>query len=134
MQDRINHSVVVFDGVCNLCNFWVDWVLRRDRKGRLKFASLQGDWASRNVPEGERHNMQTILYFDGKIWWRRSDAALRIGIELGGIYGLFGRLLLLIPVFLRDLVYDFVAARRYAWFGRRQECRVPTENEKIRFL
>lgn len=128
-------DLVFFDGVCNLCNAWVDFVVRRDPKGHFRFAPLQGTTAAARLPEPIRRGSapDSVVLLRGERIYQRSSAALRVLQSLGGFYTLAG-LLLLIPSPLRDLVYDFVAARRYRWFGKRESCRLPTQSEKSRFL
>jgi predicted DCC family thiol-disulfide oxidoreductase YuxK len=127
-------SVVLFDGVCNLCNGSVDFLLRREKSGRLRFASLQSDVAKRLLAEHRKADdlSSIVLIEDGRVF-TRSDAALRLLAHLRAPWPLFGALRL-VPRPLRDLVYDQVARHRYSWFGRRSSCRVPTAEERARFL
>jgi predicted DCC family thiol-disulfide oxidoreductase YuxK len=124
--------IVYFDGVCGLCNKSVDILISADRRGVLKFAPLQGETARQRlgvqplVPEG------VVLEDRGRIF-HGSSAALRAAIALGGIYRLFA-VLLLVPSPLRDLVYRFIARNRYSWFGKKDSCRLPTPQERPRFL
>jgi predicted DCC family thiol-disulfide oxidoreductase YuxK len=124
--------IVFFDGVCGLCNSFVDLLLRVDSKGALRFAPLQGETArGRFGPQAE--SPKTILLeVDGKIL-EKSDAAIESLAILGGI-GRLSRILYLFPRIVRNSAYDFIAARRYRLFGKRESCRLPTPSEKERFL
>ncbi len=131
----MEHPVVLFDGVCNLCNAVVSFIIERDRAGRYRFASLQGRAGARLL---RAHGMcaddvDSVLLVDGGQVYARSTAALRIARGLGWPWALLG-VFCLVPPFLRDRVYDLVARRRYAWFGRSDSCRVPLPHERERFL
>ena len=133
-----SQSVVLFDGVCNLCNDWVNFVIDRDQSATFRFASLQSDEA-RELLESIGHELaiksgpETILLVDSGQVYEKSDAVLRILAGLGRGWA-FSRLLRIIPRFVRDAVYDIVARNRYSWFGRTEVCRVPTEDLQSRFL
>jgi predicted DCC family thiol-disulfide oxidoreductase YuxK len=125
--------VVYFDGVCNFCNGVVDFLMRRDRRGALRFASLQGETSrARGIVEAVG-GLDTIVVEDGARRLVRSDAALRLATALGGAWRLLA-VLRLVPRPLRDAVYRFIARNRYRWFGTRSTCRLPTASERERFL
>lgn len=125
--------IVFFDGVCGLCNRFVDRVLRMDRRGGLRFAPLQGTTAATLLPAGTAAGMDTVVYLrEGRVL-QRSEAALRILMDLGGWRRMYGALFA-VPRFLRDAVYEWVARNRYRWFGRREACRLPSAGERERFL
>lgn len=123
--------IVFFDGVCGLCNFFVDFVITRDKKALFKFAPLQGDSAKTKDISLVQYN-SVVLYMDGE-YFIKSSAAIKILAELGGIYSLL-KILLIIPDFMRNAVYDLIAANRYKWFGKRETCRIPGPEERERFL
>ncbi len=128
-------SVVFFDGVCNLCNGFVNFLIDRDTKSKLKFGALQGRTAQEflDAEYRELRSVDSVVFFkDGKAW-TRSTAALKILQELGGVYRVLG-VLIIIPRPVRDLVYDFIARNRYSWFGRRDSCRLPTPEVRSRFV
>jgi predicted DCC family thiol-disulfide oxidoreductase YuxK/uncharacterized membrane protein YphA (DoxX/SURF4 family) len=129
-------SVLLFDGVCNLCNGWVDFLIRRDRRARLRFASLQSGWAERLgfLDDGRIDGdlASVVLVHDGHVF-TESDAAIRSAAALGRWYGLAG-LCLILPRFLRDDTYRLIARNRYRLFGKRSTCRVPTPEERSRFV
>ncbi len=132
-------GLVLFDGVCGLCNRTVDFLLRADRRGRLRFAPLQGPTAAALL--ADRHlplDLQTVLYARQRDGAQtevldRSSAILAILGDLGGGWRAAAALRI-VPRPLRDAVYRFVAARRYRWFGKRDACRVPAPGERQRFL
>ncbi|OAV44095.1 thiol-disulfide oxidoreductase DCC family protein [Lewinella sp. 4G2] len=128
--------ILFFDGVCNLCNGAVQWFLKNDRLGELRFASLQSDLARELLPEAgvDPTTLDSlVLYQDGRAYLY-SDAALGAGRELGGLYGKLARAGGFFPRFLRDGVYKFIARNRYRWFGKREECMLPRPEWKARFV
>lgn len=126
-------KIVYFDGYCNVCNRYVDFLIRRDHARKLKFASLQGVTAQKRLPAQYTSSVNTMVYQDGESVWDQSSAALRATAELGGCYlGL--KLFLFFPQALRDLVYRAIAKRRYKLFGKREVCRMPTKEEQAQFL
>lgn len=128
-----DNGIIFFDGVCGLCNRFVDRLLRIDKTGRYRFAPLQGSTAQELLPSGLAEALESVIYLRDGAVLQRSDAALRILTDLGGWRRCYG-LLLLVPRFIRDAVYAWVASNRYAWFGKRGACRVPTLAERGRFL
>ena len=135
MLDTAIHPLVLFDGVCNLCNASVDFLVRRDPHARLRFASLQSHLARRLLSfHGlDPDALSSIVLIDGNRAYTRSTAALRIAHRLPSLAPL-AYLGAVLPPGLRDLVYDTVAAHRYRWFGKRNTCRLPTPEERSRFL
>jgi predicted DCC family thiol-disulfide oxidoreductase YuxK len=134
-------NIVFFDGVCGLCNRFVDFVLSRDRRGSIRFAPLQGETAKKVVSDewqvaSDGTSMaRTVVWFDdaGREFVR-SAAVVRVLWSLGGLWWWIGWLLWLIPLPLRDLGYRIVAASRYRLFGKTESCRLPTPAERTRFL
>lgn len=122
------HPVVLFDGVCNLCNGAVRFVTRHDRAGRFDFASLQSETGARLLRERRPgfalDELETLVFIEGARVYTHSDAALRIARGLDGAWPLLG-LLGLVPRVIRDAAYRFVARRRYRWFGRAEACAIP---------
>jgi len=131
----VEPPVVLFDGVCNLCNGWVDFIIRHDRAARIQFAPLQSTAADRLL-EGTtiaRDQRDTVVLVDGSGLWTESRAVLRATRLLEFPYRLlYG--LVVIPRPVRDWVYRLVARSRFRLFGRREACRVPTREERKRFL
>ncbi len=127
-------DVIYFDGVCHLCNRLVDFVIRRDRQRRYRFASLQGETAHRRLPPALiAPNLETIVLERGGELRFRSDAAIAILSGLGGAWRAVGALRVF-PRALRDWGYNWIARNRFRWFGRRASCRVPTFQERALFL
>jgi predicted DCC family thiol-disulfide oxidoreductase YuxK len=126
--------IVFFDGECNLCNGFVDYVIRHDPAGRHRFSPLQGETAREYAGELDIEDLSTVVLADEDGLYTQSDAVLRILVRLGGLQAFLGRAGRLCPRGVRDLVYRYVARHRYGWFGRRESCRVPTAEERARFL
>lgn len=128
-------AVVLFDGLCNLCNGAVDFIIDRDPQAQFRFAALQSDAArpllARRGLSAERLG-HIVLVEDGRCYLG-STAALRIARRLTSPWPLLYALLL-VPRPLRDAVYDWVARNRYRWFGKRDRCRTPTPGLQARFL
>lgn len=144
MADATDHPLILFDGECNLCNGWVQFVINRDRRARYRFASLQSDagrTAMRAVldPDG-RHGPEVletlpdsiVLIRDAKLRVK-SGAALAIARGIRWPWPLLS-VFWLIPSPLRDFVYDWIARNRLRWFGKREQCWVPTPELRGRFL
>lgn len=131
----MNHPIILFDGVCNLCNASVQWVLRRDRRAVFRFAALQsepGQQLLRQFGLDSGRFETVVLVAEGRVFVR-SEAALEIARRLGGGWRLAG-LLRVFPLFLRDAVYGWVARNRYRWFGKQEICWLPTPALRERFL
>ncbi|MDH3708730.1 MAG: thiol-disulfide oxidoreductase DCC family protein [Cyclobacteriaceae bacterium] len=127
--------IVFFDGVCNLCNNSVDFIIRRDKKATFLFAPLQTEPASKLLSSFffDTGDMTTlVLLQEGKLY-TKSRAALEICRRLDGLWPIL-YVFRLVPAFLRDVIYNWVSRNRYGWFGRRDSCRLPQPNEKRRFL
>lgn len=128
-------AVVLFDGVCNLCNGAVRFIIARDPKSRFRFAALDSD-AARDVLRDRVVSEplpDSIVLVDSTGVFTRSTAALRIARRLRFPWPI-AAVFLLIPSPLRDAVYDFIARRRYRWFGKRDLCWMPTPELQSRFL
>ncbi|NBO92150.1 MAG: thiol-disulfide oxidoreductase DCC family protein [Planctomycetia bacterium] len=128
-------AIVLFDGVCRFCNASVNWLIDHDPKRQLRFAPLQS-------PTGQRllakcglplDHLDSLVVIEGKQHYTHSSAALRAAGQLGLPWKL-GMGFLLMPAFLRDPVYEWIAANRYRWFGVMEACRVPTPEYRARFL
>lgn len=126
--------ILFFDGVCGLCNHFVDFVLKRDHHGRVCFAPLQGSVAAESLPEEITEKLDTVVWLESDQWHIRSSAIVRIFWRLGGLWSILGTLLWIIPKPLRDVGYKVVARSRYHLFGKKETCRLPTPEERSRFL
>ena|SRR5438132_352884 len=127
--------IILFDGVCNLCNGSVQFVVKRDKKKQFLFGSLQGKTGQAYL---HKFNLSAnvfnsfMLVEDDQVY-TRSTAALRVLKHLGGVWQLLYAFII-IPKFIRDAVYKLIAANRYKWFGKKDQCRVPTPEERAWFL
>jgi predicted DCC family thiol-disulfide oxidoreductase YuxK len=133
----VAEAVVLFDGVCNLCNGAVQFIIDRDPSGRFTFASLQSDRGrailrEHGVPPTEGDPDTVFLLEDGRLF-ERSTAALRIARHLAMPWRLLA-VFVVMPSAPRDLVYRFIARNRYRWFGRTEQCRIPTPELRARML
>jgi predicted DCC family thiol-disulfide oxidoreductase YuxK len=126
--------VLFFDGVCGLCNRFVDLLLREDRGRVLRFAPLQGRTARERLPAALTAQVGTVVLLDGDGVHTRSDAILRALALLGGQPRALAWMGWAVPRPVRDFFYEAIARQRYRWFGRRDACRLPTPQERERFL
>lgn len=124
--------VLYFDGVCGLCNRTVDFVLRHDGRGQIRFAPLQGETAAANLPSEYRERLNSVVFANNGSMWTRSSAIVRLLITMGGIWVVCGSLLWCIPKPLRDLGYWIIATQRYRLFGKHETCRMPRLEERER--
>ena len=127
--------IVLFDGVCNLCNGAVLFIIKRDKKDRFRFAALESDLGKELLA---RHNIDpskidSIVLISGDSAFAKAGAALRIAKYLTGLWPLLYSLVI-IPKFIADAVYDFIARNRYKWFGKKDSCMIPTPELKSKFL
>ncbi|WP_437227200.1 thiol-disulfide oxidoreductase DCC family protein [Planctomicrobium sp. SH661] len=129
--DRV---IVYFDGVCGFCNGVVNFLMKHDPRGKLVYAPLQGETARHRLESADINNLNTLVVTIGDRTYRRSAAVVRILWQLGGFCWLLGWMLWLIPKPLRDLGYGIVAKFRYRLFGKHESCRLPTPEERDRFL
>ncbi len=128
-------AVIVFDGVCALCNRWVRFLLRFDRKGRYRFAAMQGERGSALLRAHglDPQDPASFLLLDAQGTWTDTDAILRVLAGLGGGWRLSG-VLKVLPRGLRDAAYRALARNRYRWFGRNDACHLPAPEQAARFL
>lgn len=126
-------TVVFFDGVCNLCNSYVQWLIKRDKKNKLKYASLQSQFAQHHITDIKIRQTDSIVFFKNQQFYTKSTAVIYILQSLGYPYKL-SVVLLIVPKFIRNWVYDIVARNRYKWFGKRAACLLPEASLKDKFL
>ncbi|PLR76640.1 thiol-disulfide oxidoreductase [Bacillus sp. V3-13] len=127
-------AIILFDGVCNLCNSSVQFIIKRDQQGYFKFASIQGEAGQKLLKENNINNgIDSIVLIEKQKVYIKSSAALRIAGKLQG-GGKLLALLLLVPVPIRNFLYDWIAHNRYRWFGKQDSCMLPTASIKERFL
>ncbi|WP_422008912.1 thiol-disulfide oxidoreductase DCC family protein [Roseivirga pacifica] len=130
-----NQDVLLFDGVCNLCNGAVNFIIDHDPKGHFKFAALQSDFGQEKLKElgyNQQEFDSLVLLSEDKVY-KKSSAALRIAKKLSGLYPLL-YVFIIIPPFIRHGVYDIIAKNRYKWWGKRDSCRMPTPELRARFV
>jgi predicted DCC family thiol-disulfide oxidoreductase YuxK len=128
-------SVILFDGVCNFCNASINFLMDRDPEGRFVFGALQSEEGRamlRDLDLADDYIDSIVLIEDGKAW-TASDAVLQISCHMSGLWPVL-RWARILPKSLRDAVYNWIATHRYTWFGKRESCRVPTPEERSRFL
>ena len=136
-----SNPIILYDGVCGLCNRLVQFLLKHDREGRLRFASLQSEFAAKVLGRhgidpkdlDTVHVVENYDQLDERVL-QRSDAILRAGRELGGFYGASSTIARVVPRPLRDLVYRLVATNRYRVFGKYDACMLPDPSQRSRFL
>lgn len=129
-------KIILFDGVCNLCNSSVQFVIRHDKKDTFRFISLQSDLGQKIINNFAIDTSiidSTILYEPENGCYYKSEAAFRILNHLSGIYKCL-LVFTILPNSLLNYIYDYVAKNRYKWFGKKESCMVPTSDLKIKFL
>lgn len=129
------YPILLFDGVCNLCNASVQWVLQHDSKAQFRFAALQSDFGQKLLREHglDAQNFNTVVLADGPHLFLRSDAPLEIARKIGGGWAAL-YFFKIVPRPIRDAVYNFVARNRYRWFGQQEACLLPKPEWRDRFL
>ncbi|MEP2770862.1 MAG: thiol-disulfide oxidoreductase DCC family protein [Fulvivirga sp.] len=132
-RSTLTHDTIFFDGVCNLCNGAINFVIDRDSNKRYKFASLQSEFAQSQLPISTSSIDSIILFKKSGDILYKSNAALEISRNLKGLWPVL-YIFKIVPRFIRDFVYDWVAKNRYKWFGKRDTCRMPSPELKERFL
>jgi predicted DCC family thiol-disulfide oxidoreductase YuxK len=135
VKNGAHQKVVLFDGVCNLCNSGVQFIIRHDARRQFLFGSLQGEAGQAylkkfNLPADSLHS---FILIEGEQVYTHSTAALRVLKHLGGGWKLFYGLII-IPKFARDGMYNFIARNRYKWFGKKEACWIPQPGLQSRFL
>tara|TARA_R110002126_G_scaffold3510_5_gene20143 strand:+ start:118 stop:522 length:405 start_codon:yes stop_codon:yes gene_type:complete len=131
-----NKKIILFDGVCNLCNNTVQFVIKRDVNDIFRFTPLQSDTAKKLLHERniDIDDIDSIILIEPNVaYYTKSTAALEIGKELKGYYGL-SVILLWLPESFRNIVYDYVAKNRYKWYGKKESCMIPTQELKNKFI
>ncbi len=129
-------KIILFDGVCNLCNGAVQFIIKHDKKDVFRFVALQSDLGIEicNYIGVDRTKIDSIiLYNPGVAYYYKSSAVLEIGNELGGIYSLVF-IFKILPERIRNYIYDYIAKNRYKWYGKKESCMIPTPELKAKFL
>jgi predicted DCC family thiol-disulfide oxidoreductase YuxK len=133
-QLRNHPHIILFDGVCNLCNFFVNFIIDHDHKGKFKFASLQSPLGIQILKNhGSTELKETVIFISSDQIHFKSSAALEIFRVLGFPFSILYPFVI-VPAFIRNWVYDFISRNRYKWFGKSAACRMPTPELRERFL
>ena len=134
MMTRAEH-IILFDGVCNLCNSSVQFTIRNDKENKFRFAALQSEKGKELLNAGgfdENKSDSFVLIADGN-YYTQSTAALRVLKTLGGTLSLL-YVFIIVPKLIRDTIYNWIAKNRYTFWGKRNECMVPTPELRGKFL
>ena len=126
-----NHPIIFYDGVCGLCDRSVQFLIKHDNKRKLRYATLQSTLAKSVL--GKDITFDSFIYYNQNKIYQRSSGALMAAKQLGGWWKLTG-IFWMVPRFLRDGIYDWIAQNRYQWFGKYDSCKIPTPEQKTLFL
>jgi predicted DCC family thiol-disulfide oxidoreductase YuxK len=134
-QARKKQFIVLFDGVCNLCSSSVQFILKRDKKNQFLFGSLQGEYGQQVLKKSgmPANDFNSFMLLEGEQLYIKSSGALRMLRHLGGGWSLLYAFII-VPKFIRDAVYNFIAQNRYRWFGKKEVCWLPKPEWKEKFL
>ncbi len=127
--------IIIFDGVCNFCNFWVNLILDRDKHDVFRFTPLQSEAGKKLLSEAGMPETlpDTFVLRTPSGFYTKSTAGLKVAQKIGFPFNLL-YLFIFLPAFLRDAVYDIIAKNRYSFFGKKESCRIPTPAERAKFL
>lgn len=128
------NPIVLFDGICNFCDASVQFIIKNDPKGKIRYASLQSDIGQKLLKEHKvPTDVDSMILIEGCNAYYKSTAALRIARYLKGPWKL-AYAFLIIPAPIRNFAYDFIARNRYKWFGKKESCMLPSADVRRRFL
>lgn len=135
MEQHTQHKIILFDGVCNLCNSSVTFIIKRDKNDVFRFAALQ---ETTGMSLLKKHHIDTaktdsIILIEQNKAYTKSTAALRIAKNLSGAYPLLYAFII-VPRPIRNWVYDYIARNRYSWYGKKESCMIPTPELRSKFL
>ena len=131
-----NKKIILFDGVCNLCDSAVQFVIQYDTKDVFRFVALQSELGQeilKHIGINPKNIDSIILYEPGVAYYYKSSAAIKIAQNLGGFWH-FGTVFKIIPTAIRNQLYDYIAKNRYKWYGKKESCMIPTQELKAKFL
>lgn len=131
-----NKKIILFDGVCNLCDATVNEIINKDKKDEFRFVALQSDLGkeiTRYIGIDTSKIDSIIYYVPGHAYHIKADAAIQIARTIGGVYSLLAAFSIL-PSWLKNSAYDFVAKNRYKWYGKKEQCMIPSPEVKAKFL
>ncbi|MGL2967428.1 thiol-disulfide oxidoreductase DCC family protein [Flavobacterium sp. XGLA_31] len=129
-------KIILFDGVCNLCNTSVQLIIKRDKKDIFRFVPLQSDLGHKittHIGISELNIDSLVLYEPAKAYYLKTEAVIRILSELHYYFKIL-RILLLLPKFISNWLYDYVAKNRYNWYGKKESCMIPAPDSATKFL
>lgn len=132
----VNKKIILFDGVCNLCDSTVQFIIKRDKKDIFRFVALQselGEQIIKHIGVDRSKTDSIILYEPGVAYYYKAEAAIKIAANLGGLFPLMN-IFSVLPKSLSNSVYDYIAKNRYKWYGKKDECMIPTPEMKAKFL
>jgi predicted DCC family thiol-disulfide oxidoreductase YuxK len=131
----LKHPTILFDGVCNLCNGSVLFIIKRDPHSKFRFSSLQSELGTKLLTEFEfpQGELSSVLLIKDERLYQKSNAALEIAKQLSGLWPVL-YIFKIVPLFIRNGIYDWIASNRYRWFGKKDACMIPTPELKARFV
>jgi predicted DCC family thiol-disulfide oxidoreductase YuxK len=132
----LNKKIILFDGVCNLCNSTVQFIIKHDKDDVFRFVALQSELGQEilaYIGIDSKNIDSIVLYEPGVSYYYKSDAALQIAKNLDGLFSL-GIIFKIIPTGIRNSLYDYIAKNRYKWYGKKESCMLPTPELKAKFL
>ena len=135
MNDNSKTHIIIFDGICNLCNRFVNFVIKKDKKKQFYFTPLQSEIGIKYLKKFHllESDINSIIYVQGEQFWIKSSAVLHIVKSLKRPWSCL-YFFIFLPRAIRDKTYDLIAKNRYRWFGKKDTCRIPTPEERKRFL
>lgn len=132
----VGKKIILFDGLCNLCDSSIQFVIKHDSNDQFRFVALQSDLGQKIIAHigiNSKNIDSVVLYEPGVAYYYKSNAALQIARNLGGLFHL-GTVFRIIPTTLRNALYDYIAKNRYSWYGKKPKCLIPTTDLKAKFL
>lgn len=129
------HAVVLFDGVCNFCNNQINFIIRHDNKDYFRFAALQSDIGKKILADHGilMPDLDTFILVENNKTYNRTTAALHIAKKLNGLWPVMYAFII-VPPFIRDIVYKIISKNRYKWWGEKESCMIPTPEVRAKFL
>jgi predicted DCC family thiol-disulfide oxidoreductase YuxK len=129
------NNIILFDGICNFCNYWVNFALKNNKKKNLLFSPLQGIFAKNALHKFglDTTSLTSVIFIKDDKIYTQSSAVFRISKELNWPWKILFAFII-IPKFIRDFIYNIFAKNRYKWYGKKETCRIPTKEERERFL
>jgi predicted DCC family thiol-disulfide oxidoreductase YuxK len=125
----IDSPILIYDGICVLCNFFLDIIIKADKNKSLKYLPLQDEKAQLLINSANLEKIDTVVYYSpNKQFYIKSEAVIQVLTDIGGIWKMTS-VFKFIPLFIRDYIYDFIARNRYGWFGKRKSCRLVPGND-----